>query len=135
MARERVLVTDLLRHLREVENRQLFLARGFSSLFEFCQKELGYSNPEAQYRISAMRLMKDVPDVEEKLASGEISLTVAASVQSAVRGKDLEDKQEAVAAVSGLSSRAAERKLAELFPEAKKREVSRAVAGGDSGRQ
>lgn len=132
VAREREVLIDLLRHLREVERRELYLARGYSSLFAFCEGELGYSNAEAQYRISAMRLMRDLPEVEESLADGGLSLTVAAAVQSKFRGKKIapERKMEILGEVTGISSRAAERILAEIFPEDAKPERARAVAGG-----
>ncbi|MGZ3712505.1 MAG: hypothetical protein ACXVBE_12155, partial [Bdellovibrionota bacterium] len=83
VTRERVLLVELLTHLREVEARQLHLERGYSTLFKFCRGELGYSEQETQIRIQAMRLMKDLPETEEKFSSGELSLTVAAKSQAA----------------------------------------------------
>ncbi len=129
---ERELLTEILRHLREVELRKLYIERGYSSMFAFCTEALGYSESEAHIRIQAMRLMTSVPMVEEKIESGELSLSVAAKVQSNFRKAKtpLEDKQEVIESVLGKSTREAERELAERFPEAPKPEVMRAMSGG-----
>src|ERR1700757_1314208 len=80
---ERSAITEVLHYLEEVDSRQLHLARGYSSLWEFCTKFLGYSEGEAYARIQAMRLIREVPAAEESLREGKISLTVAADVKSA----------------------------------------------------
>ena len=82
---ERKITLQVLWHLREVENRKLHAARGFSSLFEYCVKELKYSEPSAQRRISSMRLLKEIPEVEEKITDGALSLTVLSQAQSFFR--------------------------------------------------
>jgi hypothetical protein len=71
--REREAIIEVLRHLREVEKRRLFLARGFSSLFAYCTGKLGYSEPEAQLRIQAMRLMRAVPEAGERIERGTLT--------------------------------------------------------------
>ncbi len=76
------LTIQILNYLREVEIRGIFADMGYSSLFEFCLKELKYSEGSTQRRISAMRLLKDLPEVEPKVRSGEISLSVASQAQS-----------------------------------------------------
>ena len=58
VAQEKEITLEILDFLREVEARQLHLARGFSSLFEFCIKELGYSEGAANRRISSMKSEK-----------------------------------------------------------------------------
>ena len=84
---ERKITSEILRHLRTVEAQKIFATLGYSSLFEFCTKELGYSEGAAQRRISAMRLVKSLPEAEEKIVSGAISLSVASQVQSFLRKK------------------------------------------------
>ena len=81
----RHLLIDILRHLQEVEERELHLKRGFPSLFAFCLEVLGYSETQAHTRIQAMRLIRAVPTTAEKLADGKISLSVAAKIQSCFR--------------------------------------------------
>ena len=72
---ERKLLVDLLHHLREIERRRLFSKLGFSSLFQYAVTKLGYPEDQAHRRIVAMRLLKELPELEEKVADGALSLT------------------------------------------------------------
>lgn len=72
---EREILTQLLHHLREIQRRRLFSSLGYKSLFEFTVRHLGYSEDQAYRRISAMRLLEALPEVEEKINSGSLSLT------------------------------------------------------------
>ena len=65
--RERELTTELLWHLREVEHRRLYAEQGYSSLFDYVTRGLGYAEGSADRRISAMRLLKDLPEIEPAL--------------------------------------------------------------------
>ena len=62
VAREREVTTELLWHLREVEHRRLYAEKGYSSLFDYVRRGLGYAEGSADRRISAMRLLKDLPE-------------------------------------------------------------------------
>ncbi len=70
---ERELLTSILHHLKEIERRRLFC--GFGSLFEFAVKKLKYSEDQACRRISAMRLLKELPELETQITEGALSLT------------------------------------------------------------
>lgn len=133
---ERKLLTEILHHLKEVEDRRLYLERGYPSLFAFATEELGYSEAAAQRRILAMRLMREVPEVEEKVKTGKLSLSVASQVQSFIRAeakkrnKDLpaEEKLNLVLQLEGTSARTCEKKLAQIAPETKRpREKARPI--------
>lgn len=128
--REREAIIEVLRHLREFEKRRLFLARGFPSLFAYCTGRLGYSEPEAQLRIQAMRLMRTVPEAGERIERGTLSLSVAAQIQGAVRREKLakQESLELVRELTGMSKREAERKLAAHFPETPRREAARSIS-------
>jgi hypothetical protein len=108
---ERALLDEVLMLLKMVEARKLYLEMAYSSLFAFCTEELGYSGAEAQTRILAMRLMKDVPSVRKDLRDGKISLSVAAKTQSVLRNKTPEEKAAALESVKGLTYREAGKKL------------------------
>lgn len=127
---ERDLITEVLRHLREVENRQLYLARGYSSMFAFCTGLLGYSDSEAHIRIQAMRLIKSLPSVEQQITEGSISLSVAAQAQSCFRREKVgaSEKLEIVTELLGSSTRQAERKLAARFPQTPLPESERPIS-------
>lgn len=79
---ERKLTLSILHHLREVERRRLFAALAYPSLFEYAVRELGYSPSAAQRRISAMRLLRELPEMEAKIQEGKLSLPVVAQAQS-----------------------------------------------------
>lgn len=93
---ERKLNLDILHHLKEIELRKLHLELGFSSLFEYTVQKLGYSEDAAYRRISAMRLIKSLPQIEEKIASGSISLTSACKIQSFFRQEEKQSKNEQI---------------------------------------
>jgi len=140
VAEERKLRTQILRYLKEVESRQLFSKRGYPSLFAFVTEELGFSEAAAQRRIQTMRLMRDVPEVEEKIESGTLSLSVASQVQSFFRLEDKKrktakkarlsssEKLDLVKKLEGTSRRSCEKKLIQMAPEMKKpKEKTRAI--------
>ncbi len=80
--KERHTLIVILQHLREIEVRKLFSELGYPSLFEFAVSELKYSRGEAGRKIQAMRLLKELPQVEKKIESGAINLTHICQVQS-----------------------------------------------------
>jgi 5-methylcytosine-specific restriction endonuclease McrA len=126
VARERECTAEVLRLLREVERQKLYLARGYSSLFAYCTGFLRYSEPEAQIRISAMRL----PGAIARIEQGKLSMSVAAQVQSAVRREALDPARtkELLNELSGASKREAEKKLAALFPQEAKPEKTKPIS-------
>lgn len=111
-AREREITLQVLRHLREAEVRKLYAERGHPSLFEYAVQELKYSEGSAQRRISAMRLLKELPDLEVRVESGEIKLTQLSQVQTFLRMEaktgerySPEEKRELVLGTIGKSTR------------------------------
>ena len=83
--RERHVLTLVLHHLREVKRRRLFSDLGCPSLFEYCVRELKYSEGQAGRRIQAMRLLKELPEIEPMIRSGSLSLTNLSQAQSYFR--------------------------------------------------
>jgi 5-methylcytosine-specific restriction endonuclease McrA len=75
----------LLEFLAEADERRLYSARGFSSLWEYVHIALGYSESQASERVSAMRLMRKVPEVREMLSENKLTLTSTAKLASFVR--------------------------------------------------
>jgi len=127
--KEKALTVYILHHLCEVERRKLELSRGHSSLYKFCLHELGYSEAEALLRIRAMRLLKSIPEAEQKIQSGVLSLTNAAEIQNQIRRENdrrkktalpqltAEDKIEVLRLTENSSTRDCQRSLAIVFPE------------------
>jgi len=114
---ERELLTTVLHHLREVERRRLFSTLNFKSLFEYAVKQLCYSEDQAYRRISAMRLLNDLPELEEKINSGSLSLTNISLAQSYFRTEQKSrqrkftnsEKSEVLSQFEHLSSREGQR--------------------------
>ena len=95
---ERHLQGAIIDHLAEIEARGLYLQRGFSSLFDYAVRELGYSDAAAARRIGAMRLCADQPDAREGLRDGSLTLSAAAELQWAF------DRQRRRGSISGTAA-------------------------------
>ncbi len=80
--KERKLAIQVIGHLSEIEHRKLYLRRGFSSLFDYTVKELGYSEGSAYRRIKAMKLCREIPETTSKLKTGSLNLTTASQLQT-----------------------------------------------------
>jgi len=82
---ERLTVTKILHHLHEIERRKLYCDLGCGSLFEYAVKHLHYSEGQAGRRIQAMRVLADLPEIEDKVSSGVLSLSNLAQAQGFFR--------------------------------------------------
>lgn len=137
---ERRIATEVLWCLQEVESRLIYAELGYSSLYDFAIRELGYSEGSAHRRISAMRLLKALPvatqkQTEEKMKTGSVSLTNLALLQSffktekKIHHKDYSDdqKQDLIGRLENQTKREAEKILIQLQPEFEKKERERVV--------
>ena len=79
---EQALALAVLDHLREIHARHLHLRLGFSSLFDYAVRELGYSEGAAWRRIKAMRLCSETAGSRERLQDGSLTLSAAALLQN-----------------------------------------------------
>ena len=68
-------------HLLEIETRRVYLSRGFSGLFDYVARGLGYSDAAAWRRINAMKLCAQVEEAHERLRDGSLTLDAAAQLQ------------------------------------------------------
>jgi hypothetical protein len=111
---ERRVTTLVLRLLREVERRRLFSELGYPSLFEYAVRDLKYSEASAQRRISAMRLMREIPEIEERIETGALSLSVVAQAAKHFQheGTPHQERREILQLLEGKSSREAGHELA-----------------------
>lgn len=110
---EREMTVRVLHHLREVERRRLFASLGYASLFEYVTGELGYCAASACRRIDAMRLLKQMPELEEKIQEGKLTLTSVAKAQAFFKkeGFTLEAKKELMESLESKSTREVEKEL------------------------
>jgi hypothetical protein len=106
-------LAELVAHLGEVEERRLHLHAGCGSMFDYCVKRLGLSEDEACRRIDAARLARRFPAIFPLLASGKLSMTVAALLKPHL---DETNAPRLLAAVSGCSTAQAREVLVSFFP-------------------
>ena len=98
--KERSIHIQVLRHLAEIDSRKLFFKQGFSSLFDYAVRELGYSEGAAYRRIKAMKLCCALPETAKRLQSGRLSLSAASQLQVFFEKQDKKIKREAKKALS-----------------------------------
>lgn len=129
---------QILEHLKEIENRRLYLEKGYPNLYEMCVQEFKCSCGSAQRRIYAMRLMKDVPEVAERIENGDLNLTILAHTQRFFRAEKREqreytpaEKYELLSGFVGKSSREVERILTEANPSIARREHLQVLSSND----
>ncbi len=114
VAREREDITSILWHLEEIERRRLFSDLGCSSLYTYAVEVLGYSEDQAYRRISAMRLLRTMPELEDKIQSGRLSVSNLSLAQTVMRRESKvapltpQKKQELVARLENKTSRQAQ---------------------------
>ena len=132
-------------HLREIQKRRLYLRRGFSSLFDYAVRELGYSDAAAWRRIKAMRLCADVEGARERLQNGSMTLNAAAQLQHAFDRQERKKERPARSAPGGTGfgaaaqsqegsapARPAERKPVPVLDSEARRELVEQASGKSS---
>ena len=116
-AEERKLTANVIRGIYEVGRHKDYLEYGCDSLHQFCEVILKYDPGSAYRRVKAANLLAEVPKVAEKLESGELSLTNAATVSRVQEKARKEAKvistEKLVELVTNTETRTAERKCME----------------------
>jgi hypothetical protein len=113
-SREREITTKMLHHLKEIDKRRLYSDLGFSSLYDYCIRELQFSNSSAHRRIQGARLLADLPLVEEKIENGSLSLTNASLLAPFFKENNVKtpsQKMKIIERIENLSSRDCEKEL------------------------
>lgn len=75
---ERKITHLILECIAEIDRRELHLAMAYPSLFEYLTRVHGYSAGAAQRRISAARLLAEVPQLADKIEDGKLTLSQVA---------------------------------------------------------
>ena len=121
---ERAATFELLEHLIEVEKRDLVFKQGFSSVWDYLHRGLGYCESAASERVAAMRLLKRAPKAAELMNTQKLSLSTAAKVQHFVRAVEKTEHRKVgtdetgrlLEQVSGKSRREVEKLFVSLAP-------------------
>jgi hypothetical protein len=125
VAAEKSLTLEVIKLLSELDKRKCYVELGFSSLFDFATRELGYEESAAVRRIKAARLLQEIPSTHDKIANGDLHLSVVVQAASFFRKTGATNKQEVLDMISNKSTRQAAKILADLAPEVPKPEKTR----------
>jgi hypothetical protein len=101
-------------YLGELDERRLYLAEGYRSMFQYCTDVLSTSEDETFFRIHAARVARQFPAVLGMLAAGSIHLTTVRLISSHLTA---ENATELLSAVAGKSKREVEHYVAARFPQ------------------
>jgi len=74
-AQEHEGMLSMLGFLVETERRKIHLKLGYSSMFKYCTRELGYSESESMLRITVARCVTAFPNVFALLESKVVNLS------------------------------------------------------------
>ena len=82
---ERKITQEILICIQQIDATRYFAELGYASLFDYLTEYQKYSEGSAQRRISAARLLKELPEVESKLQEGKINLTQLSKLATAIK--------------------------------------------------
>lgn len=131
---ENKLKIEILHLLAEVERRRIY-SKDHPSLFEYCVRVLKYSGSAAQRRIDSMRAMRLIPEIEEKIMTGELNLSSISQAQSFFRQESkagnsysVAQKKDVLEKLENKSSRECIKELIQISPQSipqeKRRELT-----------
>ena len=78
--KEKQATFELLKYLVQVDERRAYATLDCSSLFEYVVKVLGFSETQASERVNSVRLKRAVPEAEDKIKNGSLSMTTASQI-------------------------------------------------------
>jgi 5-methylcytosine-specific restriction endonuclease McrA len=121
---ERSITLKVLLNLKEIEEN-LYHLDEHSSLFEMCVKEFKYSEGAAQRRITAMRLLREVPSLSLKLEEGSLNLTNLSLAASFFKSEEtpFDQKKEILLQIENTSTRQVEKILDSYSSSPKKKKI------------
>jgi hypothetical protein len=82
VAQERSNTHQILLKLNELYEGRYYAELGYSSLFDYCTRELKYSSDQACRRISAAKLLRSEPSLTTAIENGDLTITHLAKAQT-----------------------------------------------------
>jgi hypothetical protein len=121
---ERAVTCRLLEKIALVHKRRLYADLGYSSLLAWMMGDLHYSKSAAFRRISAARLIQDIPQAKAMLEDGQLNVTTPTQLKSAIQQTEKETKtrislarkEELISKIKNKSSDETDRVIAIEFP-------------------
>ncbi|MFZ4404745.1 MAG: HNH endonuclease [Pseudobdellovibrionaceae bacterium] len=85
---ERKITEQILDLINQCQRSRTYAKLGYSSMFEYLHKGLGYSEGAAQRRLSSARLLRELPEIKSDLQNGVLNLTQISMAQTAIRKEE-----------------------------------------------
>ena len=84
-------------HIAELEERRAYAEIGYDGMYSYLTRGLGYSDGAA-YRLQSARLLKQIPEVAEKIEEGKLNLSQLTQLQKCLKesekkGEDVTSKK------------------------------------------
>jgi hypothetical protein len=117
---------ELVEVIQKLDEHRVFLKLGHSSLFRYVTRVLGLCEGTAYDLINVARKARQVPALKSNLEAGKLTLSKARRVSSVLTA---ENQEEWLARACALSSRALEREIARVRPQAATPERATYVSG------
>ncbi|HXH76671.1 MAG TPA: HNH endonuclease signature motif containing protein [Bacteriovoracaceae bacterium] len=115
--KEREALSNVLWRLKEIDERKLYSAVKCGSLFDYCVKVLKYSEGQASRRVSACRLLQQLPEISVQIENGELNITQLNQAKQFFTAEEInspEIKKEVLKKIIGKTTRETERILWDL---------------------
>lgn len=109
---EKRITTRILDLLRKVNDSRLYLDWGYASLYDYMIRGLGYSESVAYQRQSAIRVIKEVPEVKQQLESGSLNFSTLTKAYKTLKDKPTSQKRKILEQIQNKSVREVEKILA-----------------------
>jgi hypothetical protein len=122
VGRRNQITAEFLAYLAELDERQIFLDLGFSSLFEYCLVTLGLCESTAGRHIAAARVCRNHPEVFALVASGALHASALSLLKKHLTPENAAELFELCA---HRSARKVEELLATRFPRPDVRDLVR----------
>ena len=113
VSQDRATTALLIAHLGEVDSRRLYAPAGYPSMYEYCLRELRFSEQTAFKRIRVARVARQFPVVYGMLADGRLNLSAVVMLTGYLMSENGEDL---LAAAANQGRAGIERLIAERFP-------------------
>ena len=114
VAQDRATTALLVAHLGEVDARRLYAPAGYSSMYDYCLRELGFSEDTTFKRIRAARAARRFPAIYGLLADGRLHVSAVVMLAPHLAPANAD---ELLAAAIHRSKAQIEQLLAERFPQ------------------
>lgn len=110
----------VIQHFREIEARKLWTDAG--TLYQYLMKTFDLTDDQVYPRLQAMRLATELPEIENKLESGDLVMTNVLKAHQVLKSESkkrkisLDEKRLLLKALEKVSTRKADKILAEKYP-------------------